>query len=304
MNVVVAGYDKMLAALIAGTKLKGHNVVGAFRIDRVKYSKFTLFFKDTFVPSVDYSFLKSHNLYDIKAKSVNSKEFINEIKRLNADIILVGSWSEKFGQEILNLPKQNPKYLKYGVINCHPSLLPNHRGANPYFWAIYSGDTKTGVTFHKMTEKFDSGEILMQAAFDIPPDITGGALKNKAAKVAELMAGELLDDLEHNKIIPVAQDENAAVYDKYPYEGIDVVDFMESAKKTYDKIRGLKPWCYCSCILKTKAGERVYRIKSAKIPKNQGDLSAFNPKDIIKTDCTKNIFTVKCTDLAIEIRCF
>ena len=110
MNIVVAGYDKMLAALISGAKLKGHNILGVFRIDRVKYSKFTLFFKDIFAPSVDYSFIKSHNLYDIKAKSVNSKEFINEIKHLNPDVILVGSWSEKFGAEILNIPK-------YGIIN-------------------------------------------------------------------------------------------------------------------------------------------------------------------------------------------
>ena len=48
MNVVVAGYDKMLAALISGAKLRNHNILGAFRIDRVKYSNFTLFFKDIF----------------------------------------------------------------------------------------------------------------------------------------------------------------------------------------------------------------------------------------------------------------
>ena len=57
-----------------------------------------------------------------------------------------------------------------------------------------------------MDENFDSGDILMQASFDIDPNTTGGALKNKAAKVAELMVGELLDDLENNRIIPTPQD--------------------------------------------------------------------------------------------------
>lgn len=298
MNIVVAGYDKMLAALISGAKLKGHNILGVFRIDRVKYSKFTLFFKDIFAPSIDYSFIKSHNLYDIKAKSVNSKEFINEIKHLNPDVILVGSWSEKFGAEILNIPK-------YGIINCHPSLLPNHRGANPYFWAIYSGDKKTGITFHQMDENFDSGDILMQASFDIPNDITGGALKNKASKVAELMTGELLDDLENNRIISAAQDNSKAVYDKYPFDGIDIVDFTETAQKTFDKIRGLKPWCYCSCVLKMPAGERVYRIKSAKIPENiPCDIENIPSGTIIQSSPEKHLYTVKCSDFTIEIKVF
>lgn len=297
MNVVVAGYDKMLAALISGAKLRNHNIIGVFRIDRVKYSKFTLFFKDIFTPSVDYSFIKSHSLHDIKAQSVNSKEFINKIKRLNPDIILVGSWSEKFLEPVLSLPK-------YGIVNCHPSLLPAHRGANPYFWAIYSGDKKTGVTFHKMDENFDSGDILMQASFDIDPNTTGGALKNKAAKVAELMVGELLDDLENNRIIPTPQDKSKASYDKYPYDGIDTVDFTETAQKIYDKIRGLKPWSYCSCVLKTSLGERVYRIKSAKILAETCNMDNFNPGDIIESSLDKNTFTLKCLDLAVKIRVF
>lgn len=297
MNIVVAGYDKMFASLILGAKFKGHNILGAFRIDRVKYSKFTLFFKDIFAPSVDYSFIKSQKIYDIKGSSVNSKEFIDEIKRLNPDVILVGSWSEKFGDEILGLPK-------YGVINCHPSLLPKHRGANPYFWAIYSGDTKTGVTFHKMDKNFDTGEILMQAAFDIDPNTTGGALKNKAAKVAELMVQDLLDDLAQKRIIPLAQDESKATYDKYPFENIDVVDFSETSQKIYDKIRGLKPWGFCSCILKTPAGEKVYRIKSAKIPAEICNLEDFNTGDIVQFCPKSRLFTVKCKDKAIEIKVF
>ena len=125
MRIVIVGYGKMLAALVSGAKTitgnkgsenqsKGHEIVGALRVDRVKYSNFTLFFKDIFAPSIDYSFLKSHKIHDIKAKSVNSKEFINQLKRLNPDVILVGSWSEKFGREILSL--QNKNFLKYGIM--------------------------------------------------------------------------------------------------------------------------------------------------------------------------------------------
>ncbi|CAD7957107.1 unnamed protein product [Amoebophrya sp. A120] len=45
-------------------------------------------------------------------------------------------------------------------VNFHPSLLPKHRGCFTGFWAIFDGDTETGVTCHHMEEKFDRGKIL------------------------------------------------------------------------------------------------------------------------------------------------
>lgn len=237
MKVIIAGYDKMMAALVNGVIDNGHEVAGIIRIDRVRYSPLTLFFKDIFVPSKDLSYIKSKNLYEIKANSVNSEKFRKEVLKLGAEVILVGSWSEKFSIETIELPK-------YGVINCHPSLLPKHRGANPYFWQIYSGDEKAGITFHFMNENYDSGEILMQGSFDIKPYMTGGSLRTKSAKVAEVMVGQLLNDLEENTIIPVKQNEEKMTYDRWTPD-LRIIDFeMEPPLCLHNKIRGLRPFQY------------------------------------------------------------
>ena len=66
-----------------------------------------------------------------------------------------------------------------------------------------------------MNEKLDAGEILMQGSFDITLNMTGGSLKTKTCKVAEIMVGQLLGDLEEDNIIPVKQDESKAVYDRW-----------------------------------------------------------------------------------------
>lgn len=254
LKVIIAGYDKMLAALINGAIDNGHEVVGVIRIDRVKYNRFTLFFKDIFAPSKDYSYLKSKNIKEIKANSVNSKKFKDFVLSSKADVILVGSWSEKFSIETIELPK-------YGTINCHPSLLPKHRGANPYFWQIYSGDTKAGITFHFMDEKFDSGEILMQGSFDITPYMTGGILKTKTCKVAEVMVGQLLGDLEEDNIIPIKQDETKATYDKWTSD-LRVVDFSkEPPFVIHNKIRGMRPFSY-PLVTHNKI---TYRIKHSEL---------------------------------------
>lgn len=49
-----------------------------------------------------------------------------------------------------------------GAIGAHPSLLPRHRGPNPFFWAIDCGDDVTGVTIHRLEAKYDAGAILAQ----------------------------------------------------------------------------------------------------------------------------------------------
>jgi len=249
LKVIIAGYDKMLAALINGVLDSGNEVKGVIRIDRVKYNRFTLFLKDIFAPSKDLSYIKSKNIKEIKTNSVNSKKFRDFLVKSGADVVLVGSWSEKFSIETIEIPK-------FGVINCHPSLLPNHRGANPYFWQIYSGDKRAGVTFHFMDENFDSGEILMQGAFDITDSMTGGSLRIKTCKVAEVMLQQLLKDLEEDSIIPVKQDETKANYDLWE-ENLRFVDLnLEPPFKIHNKIRGLRPFLYPLINYKN----RVYKI--------------------------------------------
>lgn len=54
----------------------------------------------------------------------------------------------------------------YGI-NIHPSLLPNNRGAWPFPHIILTGQNKTGVTIHKLSEQFDAGDILIQKEFEV-----------------------------------------------------------------------------------------------------------------------------------------
>ena len=83
MRVVIVGYDQMFSNLILGTLESQNKIVGVFRHERVSIHPFLLFFKDIFAPSKDLSFIRSLKLHEIKAKSVNSKEFYNNRTRLS-----------------------------------------------------------------------------------------------------------------------------------------------------------------------------------------------------------------------------
>jgi len=58
------------------------------------------------------------------------------------------------------LPARWLALARYGGIGAHPSLLPRHRGPNPYFAAIDAGDHESGVTLHALTPEYDEGDVL------------------------------------------------------------------------------------------------------------------------------------------------
>jgi methionyl-tRNA formyltransferase len=91
----------------------------------------------------------------IDTVSVNSPEFIAEIKRRNIDVIVSVAAPQRFKKELITA-------VSGGCINSHSSLLPENRGMMPVFWALYKGAPVTGVTIHYINEKLDNGDIIAQ----------------------------------------------------------------------------------------------------------------------------------------------
>src|SRR5574344_2261662 len=88
MKVVILGYGQMLTSVIAGCLEANCNVVGVFRYDRVRFLPIMRVLRDFFLPNNEYNYIKSHNLYEINAKSANSAEFKKEILKLGADLVI------------------------------------------------------------------------------------------------------------------------------------------------------------------------------------------------------------------------
>ena len=233
LKVVIIGYGEMFTNLIAGSLDANCDIVGVFRREMVKYNPFIRKIKDILFPSLDYNYIKSYNLHEIHAGSVNSKEFKKALLRLNPDIILVGSWGERISKDIYNLPK-------IAAINAHPSLLPKYRGPNPYFWVIRNQETTTGISFHLIDDDYDTGAILAQEEIKIFPSDTGKTLKDRVVLTARGVVCELLKDLSEDIIIPLTQLEEKSTYYSHPC-GFEL-DFSKSAEENYALIRASYPW--------------------------------------------------------------
>jgi len=238
MKVVILGYGEMFMNLIAGCLDAGCNIVGVLRHEKVNTSVVDRFLLDIFNPSKEYTYIKSHKLYELKARSANSAEFKKEILRLNADIVIVGSWSEKLKKPIINLPK-------LATINVHPALLPKYRGPNPYLQAIKNMETQSGVTFHLMDENFDTGAILLQKTVKIESMDTGAELRHKIALASRDGVCELVHTLDKEVIIPVNQDDSKSSYFSQITSDEVMLDFSKTAEEISAKIRAFSPWTKC-----------------------------------------------------------
>lgn len=238
MKVVILGSGQIFMNVIAGCIDAGCDIAGVFRYDKVRFSPVERFLIDIFNPSKEFNYIKSHKLYEIKAGSANSAEFKKEILRLNTDLVIVATWGEKIKKPIINLPK-------IATINVHPSLLPKYRGPNPYLQAIKHMEKESGVTFHLMNENFDAGAILHQKKVEIKPDDTGAELRLKIAQTAREGVCELINELDKEVIIPVAQDENKASYFPQISEDEVMLDFSKSAEEVSAHIRSFHPFYKC-----------------------------------------------------------
>lgn len=110
-----------------------------------------------------YSISKTCRTYGIKCietSAINSSESVKIIADLNPDNIFISGFNEILKNEIISIADK-------GVFNAHSSLLPRYRGAHPFFSMIRNREKKGGCTIHRVTEKFDDGEIIYQDEFDI-----------------------------------------------------------------------------------------------------------------------------------------
>ena len=125
---------------------------------------------------------------------MDEMDFIHAIKQLNADIAVVCSYNKKFPPELL-------RTVKDGFVNCHPSLLPDYRGANPYSHVLINGEKETGITLHFMDENFDTGNIIAQKKIHIEKKETMGTLFNRMNYMSAELLAEFLEQYENNSTI-------------------------------------------------------------------------------------------------------
>ncbi|WP_311482272.1 methionyl-tRNA formyltransferase [uncultured Anaerococcus sp.] len=164
--------------------------------------------------------------------TVNTEDFVNMLKDLKIDYIVVVA----FGQLIKAVLLDN---FKDRIINLHPSLLPLYRGASPMQFTLLNGDKKTAATAMLIEKGMDSGDILIQREMDIDPSDDYFALEDKLGKIgAEAIRDAILnfDQVYKNR---QDQDDDKATYCTKIDKEMGRIDWEKSSREILDQIRAL-----------------------------------------------------------------
>lgn len=187
------------------------------------------------------------------------------------------------GDRVLLLSVINPCIIPGDILdrenitafNCHQALLPRHKGRNAEAWAIYEGDTETGITWHKMTAAVDGGDILIQKTVPISETATSFQIFRKQLEAAYEAFTEFMPQVLEGQERLYRQKEIPDGDFHYSWEipGEGYLDLAWNGEKISRFLRAMDYG-----ILKTMPGPRVclhgktYGFKGSRIERTGGTL--------------------------------
>ncbi len=171
----------------------------------------------------------------LQPTGINIPDGVAALRELRPDLLVVVAYGQILSPEVLSIPR-------LGGINVHASLLPKYRGAAPVAWAIWKGETKTGVTIIRMSAGLDAGEILAQETLDIQPDETAGELESRLAPIGAKLALDVADRLAVGPVPGAKQDPSLVTKAPKLKKEMGLIDWSRPANEVRNQIRAMQPW--------------------------------------------------------------
>ncbi len=170
----------------------------------------------------------------------SAKRTIDAVRAVAPELIVSWFWTTKLPLALLALA---PK----GGFGVHPSLLPRHRGPDPYFWAIDAGDEVTGVTAHRLAAEYDTGAILARRTLAIDPawtawDLARALDRPSLALLRELTRAAAATDGGSAWAAETPQDEAAATLAPSPADEDLEIDWTGTSARIARRVRAASPW--------------------------------------------------------------
>ena len=178
-------------------------------------------------------FSQKNNLKLFHPKDFANSSDVEELKKLNPDIVIVIAYGLILPKEVLLIPGR-------GFFNAHASLLPRWRGAAPIQRAILADDKKTGVSLIKMEPSLDTGPIVLKNCISIDRKETAGGLHEKLSLIAAKLTNELCIDIDNLNYR--YQNTDGITYARKIEKSETAINWKSDARAVDRQIRAFSPY--------------------------------------------------------------
>ncbi|MFZ2544833.1 MAG: methionyl-tRNA formyltransferase [Candidatus Saccharimonadales bacterium] len=215
---------------------------------------------------------------------------LSELKPHEAKIAVLAAYGRIIPQSVLD-------EFPVGVINIHPSLLPQYRGTAPIEQAILDGVQKTGVSIMRLTAGMDEGPIYKQKTLHLNNTETKQELTNKLQLLGAEMLKEILPQIADGTLKPRSQPHpDRATYTRKIDKTDGIIDWTKPAQQIEREIRAFDGWPQSRTklsdvdIIITKASVvEIPTIQPGKILVEKDDLIIGTSKNCLKIQSLKPI---------------
>jgi len=192
------------------------------------------------------------------------------------DFLAVVAFGQILPKEVLTVPK-------FGCVNLHASLLPKFRGATPIQSAILDNAKKTGISFQKVSEKLDTGDLF--ASFEIKfKNENFAELSAKLAKLGGVKFPEILHKIANSEISATPQNENEATFCKKIKKIDGRINWLnDSTEILIRKKRAFFEWPGTWTTFKNQNLKLIEFIEAKKFGKKTGEIFEFEKRVFVGT---------------------
>lgn len=217
-------------------------------------------------------YAQDNNIDVVTPKTVNTEEFVNKLKELDIDYIVVVAFGQMIGKVLLEAYPDR-------IINLHPSKLPEYRGASPMQFSILNGDKITSATTMLIEKGMDSGDILIQKDVEIKDSDDYTSMEEKLGEIGALAIRDTLLNFDSLYEKRIKQDDEKATFCTKITKDMGKIDWSESSFDIINKIRAFVeyPVAYFSYEGKNVKVYKAEVLDSYK--KNPGFVYKANPKE-------------------------
>ncbi len=184
---------KNIAVFISG---RGSNLRSLIKYSKTKKSliRIVLVVSNNFnAKGLDYA--NKSKINNIFIKYSNKESFENRLlkllKRNEVDLICLAGFMKILSKKFI-------KKFSKPILNIHPSLLPKYKGLNTHFRAVKNKEEYSGATVHIVSEKLDSGKIIIQEKVKILKSDTEKSLEKKVLKIEHIIYPKAIKKLLTN----------------------------------------------------------------------------------------------------------
>lgn len=183
-------------------------------------------------PVKEYALEQGLTVY--QPQKVKTPEFVQTLRELQPELIVVAAFGQFLSREILELSP-------HGCINVHASLLPKYRGAAPIQYAIIKGEKESGVTIMQMDIGMDTGAMLEKVVVPIAENTTMGELHDALREQGAALLLKVIDDIAAGTAVAEPQNDAEATYATLLDRSMEHIDWTKSAQEVHNLIRGFNP---------------------------------------------------------------